>query len=146
MSEQHRTRIDAKLDSLHEKVDTLIDLLPRLSALELWRANLNGRAEEVARRAGYDTPHHRAGEYEDHVHQRTVDAVLAVLAAKQAEAFDVGKWLRVNWKPVTIGTLVVIFLAAVSGETLRLMLEPAMKSVTKDAITMMAPMRGGGEK
>jgi len=126
MAETTALRHDLKL--LHDKVDMLIDLLPRLSALELWKANLNGRAEEVARRESITAPGHRVGETEDHSHQRTVDAVLAVLAAKQAEAFDVGKWLRINWKPVAIATIMIVLLAAMAGETVRVMIEPAAKA------------------
>ena len=118
--------IQAQLTSMAGGINALVDLLPRLAALELWRARLNGKAEEVVRQSGYGT--HRAGEQEDHQHQRAVDAVLAVIAAQKSEPFDIGKWLRINWKAVLVFSCGIIFLAALAGETLRTILEPAIRS------------------
>ena len=98
--ETERLAIKSRLESLNEKMDAVLDLARRVVTLELWRSRLNGAAEEAARAAHAEHPHHRVGEQGEHDHQRTVDAVLAVLAAtaKVGEDKPAADWrVKIMW-------------------------------------------------
>lgn len=125
--------VTSSLGRVEEKLDGLLGLYSRVKDLELWKARLNGRAEEIAANAAVRTVHHREGESEEHIHQRTVNAVLAVLEAKQPAPFDITAWFKKNWKMVALAftpfLLTVIFLSAVAGDALQPLLKPIIDAL-----------------
>jgi len=135
---------DCALCNAHEGIVTALDRQERnthelytlAQATRVDVATILERLKRFDANGGGPHQHQRTGEEDAHAHQRTVDAVLAVLAETQktVQAFDVGGWVRQNWKVVSVGSLTIIFLAALAGEALRNLLEPVIKPAITKAV------------
>ena len=73
-------RLEDKLDGVSDQLTALASLYGRISALENWRAMLNGRAAALAENP---QSHHRSADEIERTHQRAADVVAeaAVIAA-----------------------------------------------------------------